>query len=320
MPAIVVDAGGTQLRLAVANDDGRLSDIHREAIPNYVRLGFAQIWDAIADAIERYARDVEERRDSGDTLIAAVPGPVSDRTHLLIAPTIAGGVHQHVPDLREMLTRRTGRRVYLINDVSAAAWSLAEQYDYDRFLVVTVSSGIGSKLVDRNNPQRVFDADPFAGEIGHIVVDTSPDAPDCDCGGRGHLGAIASGRGTERLARSAAGIEGRHITNEHHLVPRALLGDAWSLDIISRAAQPLGAVLAPLIVGGALEKVIVMGGFAQELGTVYRTILDEHLNRFIEASGFPFPRRSYIEVLERGFEPGLAGAAAIFRDRDKLAV
>ena len=104
-----------------------------------------------------------------------------------------------------------------LNDVSAAAWYLSSRTRARRFLVVTVSSGIGSKLFDRDHPAGVIDDPPYAGEIGHVVVDPGDDAPLCGCGGRGHLGAISSGRGTERLARERAAFP--TLTNEEHLAP-----------------------------------------------------------------------------------------------------
>lgn len=333
MPAIVIDAGGTNLRFAVADDRGRLTHVEREPIPNYFRERGDEIWNSVSDAIARYCTRVESIADTGDTLIVAVPGPVANHERLLVAPTIVGR-REDVPDLYGMLAAKTQRRVYLLNDVSAAAWYVSEQVSYDRFLVVTVSSGIGSKLVDRHNPARVVDADPFAGEIGHLVVDTSASAPTCDCGARGHLGAVSSGRGTQRFARLWAmeepqrftdslvyrrfGVEPQRITNEHHLVPAAQMNDEWAIDVIARAAEPLARVLASLILGGALERVVVMGGFAQQLGTAYRAILERHLSRLMNDSGFPFPRRAYIDVLQNDEEPGLAGAAALFQQRYHL--
>ena len=68
----------------------------------------------------------------------------------------------------------------------------------------TVSSGIGSKMFDRKSSQGVIDHLPYAGEIGHIVINDDAHAPVCDCGAKGHLQAIASGRGIERAARREA--------------------------------------------------------------------------------------------------------------------
>ena len=318
------------LRLAVATDSGELHHVTREPIPNYQRENDEWIWDCIAEAIARYCAYVESLAKTGDMLVVAVPGPVADHSRLIAAPTIDGRRRQ-VPDLRAMISAKTKRCVYLMNDVSAAALHISELTPYNRFMVVTVSSGIGSKVVDQVYPERLLDDDPFAGEIGHLTIDASANAPRCDCGGRGHLGAFSSARATLRLAHETAladpehfadslihcsfGAEPHHMSNEEHLVPAALLGDAWAIDVIRRAAHPLARVLASTIVGAALERVVVMGGFAQRLGHTYRTILDEHLARLIEDSGFPFPRRAYVDVINDGTEPGLAGAAAVFWNR-----
>jgi glucokinase len=142
-----------------------------------------------------------------------------------------------------------------------------------------------------------MDAWPYAGEIGHVVVDFSLDAPMCDCGGSGHLGAISSGRGTENLAHrisqlnSAAfdeslcvtsfGATQSHFTNEDHLVPAARQGDAWAWDVISTAQGPLAQVLAALIVAASLENVLIIGGFAISLGDRYLACLREAVQRRI---------------------------------------
>ena len=115
-------------------------------------------------------------------------------------------------------------------------------------MVVTISSGIGSKIFDRKHPSGVIDSPAWAGEIGHVIADESPDAPRCDCGGLGHLGAIASGRGIERAARRCAmgepdsfarsmcavlyGATAFTLNNEEHIVPAAMSGDKWCLEVI----------------------------------------------------------------------------------------
>src|SRR5205823_8314994 len=127
-----------------------------------------------------------------------------------------------------------------------------------RFMVVTVSSGIGSKIFDAGNARGVIDDLPYAGEIGHAKADESDDAPACDCGGKGHLGAIASGRGILRYAKRVAAIDPAFLqsmcaghfgatpgslTNEDHLVPAAQLGDPWALNVVRHCTAPLARVL-----------------------------------------------------------------------------
>jgi C7-cyclitol 7-kinase len=329
MPVIVVDAGGTYLRLGVADDAGKLHMCSRERIPNSQSyFGRPIVWDSILESIVRYVHVVESEAQTGDAIAVAVPGPV-DGCRLVAAPTISGR-YQSIPDIAGWLTAQTGRKVYLLNDVSAAAWYLGDRLDAERLFVVTVSSGVGAKLFDRRHPERVFDSAEYAGEIGHIVVDAAPDAPRCDCGGRGHLGAISSGRGTELLARRLARAESEYfgdsaiarmsagpelITNEEHLVPAALKGDRWALSVIERAARPLAEVLSCLTASVGLDRIVVIGGFAQRLGATYKDALWTHMSELLSARAFAPVADDLVCVWNDGEEVCLAGAAAFYQAR-----
>jgi glucokinase len=180
-------------------------------------------------------------------------------------------------------------------------------------MVVTVSSGIGSKIYDRKHSDRVLDSPAWAGEIGHVVVDDSPAAPVCDCGAAGHLGAIASGRGVERYARRAAaahpaafdasalasrfGATAGELTNEAHLVPAALAGDPWTLMIVRKATQPLARLLVHTAVATGLDQIIIIGGFALALGDVYRGLLRTEMARY---SRYPLVDTALDTMLELG--------------------
>ena len=181
----------------------------------------------------------------------------------------------------------------MLNDVSAAAWYFSERFDADRFMVVTVSSGLGSKLFDRSRKYGVIDEVDFAGEIGHITIDNGADAMPCDCGGRGHLSAIASGRGVQRYAvqhaledpasfeRSALfeRTEGRaeSMSNERHLVPAILGGDPWARDVLAHCSYPLAQMLSIVTAAAGLQKIAIIGGFALSLGPAYIEVLNECL-------------------------------------------
>ncbi|HEX4014802.1 MAG TPA: ROK family protein [Candidatus Cybelea sp.] len=331
MPIVAIDAGGTHLRFAVAGDDGALHSYERHPMPGF-RSGKSReaIWDAVLDAIARYVRDVSRKRETGEAIVFSVPGPVVAGSRLLAAPTILGALGGPIPDLAGELQARTGRCVRLVNDVSAAAWYLAERIDARRFFVVTVSSGIGGKLFDSRHADGVLDTG-FGGEIGHVVVDTSAGAPLCDCGARGHLGAISSGRGTEflarRLARSqpgdfASSLVSRRfgaapgaITNEQHLIPAALAGDAWALSAIEAAARPLAGVLAALVAAAGLDRIVVIGGFAHRLGRIYRNVLASTLCALLDSHAFPLFANGNLTLYDEIEDVCLAGAAAFYRAR-----
>ncbi len=177
MPVIVVDAGGTYLRFGVADDAGELHMYSRRRIPNSQSyFGCPSVWESIVEWTTRYVREVECEVQTGDAIALALPGPIVDGRRLVAAPTITGR-YQSLPDIAGALATETGRKIYLLNDVSAAAWYLSEHLDAQRFFVVTVSSGIGGKLFDRRHPEGVFDSPEYAGEIGHIVVERRTRCP-----------------------------------------------------------------------------------------------------------------------------------------------
>jgi predicted NBD/HSP70 family sugar kinase len=306
MPALVVDLGGTRLRCAIARD-GRLDAMRRCHVENY--LGGhtpEQIWDSVASRIAAYHSETLDLLPPDAPLALAFPGPIALSGRILDAPTLVGP-NAPIPDLQADLRARTGRPVSLLNDVSAAAWYLSARTRARRFLVITVSSGIGSKLFDRDHPAGVIDDPPYAGEIGHVVVDSRADAPLCGCGGRGHLGAISSGRGTERLARERAGLPA--LTNEEHLAPAARRGEAWALDVVRAAAQPLARTVVTLITACGLEKVFLFGGFAESIGPAYLEIVRDLA---FHACQYPVLQpciRAMIEMPEAEDETCLRGAA-----------
>lgn len=326
--SLAVDLGGTYLRCGVATSNGAMSAIERTEVPNSLdgSVTPASVWDFIVSRIDDYGRR-SALLGPDDPVAFAFPGPIIDGRTIVAAPTVTGAAP--VPDLAALLETRTGRRVFLLNDVSAAAWHLSERLVIRRFMVVTVSSGIGAKTFDRESTSGVIDDVAYAGEIGHSKVDASPDAPLCDCGARGHLGAIASGRGTLRLARRVAQAEpdrfatSRCVTaygatavtldNERHLVPAIKDGDAWAVDVMRRAMEPLARTLSASIYAFGLERVIVVGGFALEVGERYITALRELVD--VEPVGSPFAMQTEAIVVLGDAYPDatLLGAATYAR-------
>ena len=104
--------------------------------------------------------------------------------------------------LADMFSQRTGIPVAMTNDANAAA--LGEMtYGAARgmkdFIMITLGTGVGSGIVI--NGQVVYGHDGFAGELGHVCVDRSPQARLCGCGRRGCLETYCSATGVARTAR-----------------------------------------------------------------------------------------------------------------------
>lgn len=294
--AILFDLGGTHLRCACMVRKDVFVNVTRERIRSFHQgLSSAAIWDEILENAARYIKNANGQIEQSAPVVISFPGPLNDDGRIVNAPTVTG-VDEVVPDIRSELSLRTGRNVYVLNDVSAAAMYLAGQCRWERFMVVTISSGIGSKVCHRNSGVLcLFDKGPYAGEIGHFTVDPSENAPTCDCGGKGHLGAIASGRGVERAARQRAaadpasfarslchdrfGATAKTLNNEEHFVPAVRAGDNWALDVLEKSTDPLASVLNAVVLAVGLQGILIIGGFAFSIGPIYIDLLRELIRR-----------------------------------------
>src|SRR6267143_2469938 len=196
MALVGIDLGGTQLRVAVADDRGRLRTVVRR--PTEAARGrqhvIGRIVAAVADALAEDGTAASRVR----TLGIGLPGPVDPAAGLVISPANLPGF-RNVP-LNRILTQATGIHSYLHHDAHLAA--LGEHRrgaarGASELIYLTVSTGIGAGLLLRG--ELYSGAHGIAGEIGHIVVQR--DGPLCTCGNRGCVEALASGTGIARAAR-----------------------------------------------------------------------------------------------------------------------
>lgn len=211
----------------------------------------------------------------------AFPGPVDECGRVQAAPTLWGEALPTSVSLKERVSAALGGApVTVANDLTAAGYRyLRGSEDY---ALVTVSSGIGNKVFSGGHP--LLGPKHRGGEIGHWRVEEAADAPMCDCGGRGHLGAVASGRATpwafaraaaefpELLEASSLGSAGSTPTNEQ-LAKAYRAGDPLAARVVEVGARALGSALAVLHVGVGVERFVIIGGFARALGPNYRLCL-----------------------------------------------
>jgi glucokinase len=138
---------------------------------------------------------------SASAVGVGVPGLVDDNGMLRFAPNLPGGEGL---DVRGRVGERlSDLRVVVDNDATCAVigeWIYGAAVGATDAVVVTLGTGIGGGLIVNNQVAR--GALGFAGEIGHMVVDTS--GPSCPCGKRGCWERFASGSGLGRMAREAA--------------------------------------------------------------------------------------------------------------------
>jgi N-acetylglucosamine repressor len=150
-------------------------------------------------------------------------------------------------ELGPALEYRLRMPVRVDNDVNTLA--VAEQQfgvgqRVSDFLLVTLGRGIGLGIVADGKIYR--GSQGGAGEFGHTTVDTTAEAPLCNCGKRGCLEAIASDYG---IVRAASGGDPNHHLDSamQQLVAQAQGGDTAVQAVFARAGQVVGVAIANLV-------------------------------------------------------------------------
>ncbi|MFJ4694330.1 ROK family protein [Streptomyces sp. NPDC088766] len=289
----VLDVGGTTLRTGsydpVTAAVTRVRRVPVEGMARHPRDSVAVLQHRVVDQIVHEV-GLHAAGTAPRAVGVAFAGPISAGGLVLAAPTVWGRRGDPLP-LGQLLSERIGAPVVVVNDLTAAAWRYAAT-ETEPFCLLTVSSGIGNKVF--RGGEVLLDADGHGGELGHWVCDPAEDAPLCDCGARGHLGAVASGRGVLAAARRAAEADpasfarsrlaalcgGRAVRIDNPAVAAAVRqGDAFTTDVLrgtlTRLAQAIGAVFTSI----GVCRYIVMGGFALAVGERYRELLVGELVR-----------------------------------------
>lgn len=256
MPEHIVatfDLGGTNMRaatIALTKSNWRMLDQLRRPTPNYLSAPdtpAARRLDDLLDFITDYACSARTRFGAA-ALAAAFPGPIQGSGTVLALPTMWGPDGQSLCPIDlagRIKSRLPGMAIKVLNDVSAAGYRFVSEGG--DFALFTLGSGIGLKVFLDGQPR--VGPHGFGGELTHMVFDTSPNAPLCDCGGRGHLGALASGRAWQRVANAAGKPD------------------------LARFAEPLARAVAMLHFSLGLERFIFAGGLAEGLGEALRTAI-----------------------------------------------
>ncbi len=263
--AIGVDLGGTNLRVAVVDDQGKL--LEKLTTGTEVARGRERVITEMCADIQQL---VGKFRTAG-TLYGigiGVPGIIDLGTGFLHeSPNLPGWENSPV---RDEIERRLGTRVVLENDANAAAlgeaW-LGAGRDLDDLGMFTLGTGVGGGLILRGRIWHGMTG--MAGELGHLTVES--EGVPCGCGNRGCLEQYASATAVVRMAREAAaggrapelqralGDPGFSAKAVYQL---ALAGDAPAREIFRTLGRALGIVVADMVNALNLPMIVIGGGVA----------------------------------------------------------
>ncbi|MFF5077312.1 ROK family protein [Actinoplanes sp. NPDC000266] len=215
----------------------------------------------------------------------------------------ASGLVRYSPFLRwhnvllgKLAAAATGLVVTVENDVKALTTAehwFGEGAGADSFALVTVGQGIGCGLVVNGRP--VSGSHGVSGEIGHISVDAN--GPDCHCGSRGCVEAIA---GTSYIV-AAAGTE-----TIDDAVSQARAGNPRVTAVFARAGEAIGLGIAAVanLVGPA--HIVVSGE-----GLSAYDLFEPHIRAGFERQAFGAAADCPLSIRPLPFEEWARGAAAV---------
>jgi glucokinase len=300
-----IDIGGTSVRGAVVDADGRTLTTVRAFTPDTV------------PATEDLLVSVIDELGAGHPVAAvglAVAGFVSvDRRRVMFAPHLAW----RADPVPARISARVGLPVTMDHDVNSAAWAeyrLGAAMQSPLALLLAIGTGIGAGLVADGQIQR--GAHGVAPELGHLIV--QPGGRPCPCGKRGCWERYCSGTAlaASALERWAAagqpvpdGLDADQVTGS--VVARvAAEGDP----IAAQAVRELGEWLAfgLAIIADVIDpELVVIGGGVSGAAEDYLPVAMAALPDLVTGGRYrPLPR---IEVARFGDRAGVIGASLLAR-------
>ena len=311
---LAVDIGATSVDVAVT--DGRLTVLGQVAEPIDVRDGPDAVLAVVLDLVGKLRADglAVDLHGAG----VGVPGPVSFRDGVPVAPPIMPGWNQY--PVRSVLSQHLGCPVQVDNDVNIMA--LGEMHaglarTVDDLLFVKIGTGVGCGIIVDGQVYR--GASGSAGDIGHIRVDD--EGPVCTCGNVGCLEAHFSGAALARDATEAARADRSEMLAERlaatgrltsaDVAAAAAAGDHASVELVRDGGQRLGLLLAGLVSFFNPGMVVLGGEVAAGLG---HPLLAE-LRSVVYRRSLPLATGNLPIVLsELGPQAGVVGAARMISD------
>ena len=307
--AFVADLGGTHLRVATVDRNGKIYYRHVQPTPKTEKPH--EIVRLLVDAVNDTARKAHEAGAVVSAVSIAVPGTVNVAEGIVLtAPNVPAldGFHL-VTALRSELEWP----IIIENDANAAAlgemWQGAAR-GYQTMICVTLGTGVGGGIILDGKLWR--GADGSAAEIGHLGVDPFGGVA-CPCGSQGCLEVYASATAIVRMTRETGPRYPNSVLNDTEDLTSLKIyqagkeGDELALEVFRRMGVYLGIGLASLVNLLNPEIIVIGGGLSNGWD-----LFEKYMHQQVIERAFPIPaRRVKIVRAECGDNAGLLGAARL---------
>jgi glucokinase len=315
---IGLDIGGTKIETAVATASGEVLGREVTAIdvssPQQV---VHSVVAAIGQAMEANGLDKFQVAAAG----AGVPGQIESGSVRL-----AVNLNLENYPLSQALSAQLGFPFFLENDVRIAALGAFDHYSHQENLsnlaFLSIGTGIGAGLVLDGRVYR--GSNGLAGEIGHTIFD--PDGPQCKCGMRGCLEALAAGPALALQAQQAVQAgEQSILRNFPTLDSRAVYQafrqeDPLAVRIVRRASAYLAQAIQWIVMAYDVDKVVLGGGVSHDGPAFLQPVLEQlALLRAPSSLARQQLTEQKIALFPPDLNAGLLGAVALAKASLRLA-
>lgn len=317
-----VDVGGTNIKIGLIDDAGQT--VVFLSIATNPADGPQRACERVAAAAEKMAAEAGIRQKQIVRCGLGTPGPMCLRRGMLLTPTNLPSWH-HFP-ARAELSKELGIPVSFVNDANAAAFGeywVGTGSQASGLALLTLGTGVGGGLISEG--KLINGVNSFGSELGHMIVDSSPDARLCNWGGgKGQLEAYASASAV-RL-RAAAGLADGVTTlitetataesvTALDVYKAAMKDDQFALEIVDETAFYLGVGVTGAV--HAIDPGLVVLGGAMNFGgresPIGRRFLSGVISEFKSRTFENVFEGTKIDFASLGGDAGYIGAAGVAR-------
>lgn len=256
---IGIDLGGTNTKMGVVNAQGKVLDVIEQPTPTDPEQAIQQMTQNCKQLAKQANLPWKHIQGVG----IGLPGFLDIPNGTILNLTNLNW--RNIP-IRDQMEELLQTRVQIDNDANVAAFGEAwcgAGKGIDDCICVTLGTGVGGGIIVRG--ELVYGLKGFAGEIGHIQIDSN--GAKCNCGQTGCLETISSATGITRLANEAI-AQGQptalpRYPTAYEVFQAALQNDPVGRQVINQAIEALALAFAQLsvilnpacfVIGGGISK------------------------------------------------------------------
>lgn len=295
---IGVDLGGTNVRVAVVDENGNV--LAQKKSPSYAQVSVEKVMENIEELISGLP---EYDKCSG--IGVGVPGPCDQKTGSMVLATNLPGFQGY--SIASRLSLKFNMPAYIDNDANVAA--LAEAVvgagkGKKVVYYITLSTGIGGGLVV--NGECISGKHGFCGEVANIIIDRNREKVNYLT-----VGAVENeASGTSITRKANAAMPDKHFEHAGQVFDLAAEGDPKAKAIVDEATGDLAQLFAT-IAGVVDPDIFVLGGGMMQSS-------DKFLPQMIEK----YKAITHVQLHDTEFvmaslaEPGIIGAAMLPKSKE----